>query len=241
MPLVERAKVAPANGWGVGICSQLYDVPEFSLERILTTFDPEWWHDWSYLYPGGVPAVYQSSYYSDNPKDVNRRAASWPMVLWGNEPENEFDGESPAVTAVTVRAFKDANPHVKVYGFGNVARIADYLAAYTDAGGPTLDGYHFHAYTGSATDWPLIWDDFRSIAGDKPIVLTEFGGWSMQTPEAEHMRIMDAVRSTLDTDSQLQAAAWFCTRPYQASWWGNSLLDYLGHITPLGKHWLSLK
>jgi hypothetical protein len=55
------------------------------------------------------------------------------------------------------------------------------------------------------------------------------------------MRIMDAVRETLNDDPQLQAAAWFCVRPYQASWYGNSLLDYLGKLTPLGLHWLTLR
>ncbi len=239
LPIIERAKLAMANGWGLGISYQLHDNPLYGLQRALSVFDPQWWHDWSPLTLGATPALYENAQYTDNPTDINRRATSWPQVLWGNEPGTYID--FPEDTAIVVRDFKAANPHVKVYGFGSVERHAEYIETYTASGGPTLDGYHFHAYMNRADEWSPMWDYFRRIAGDKPVILSEFGGWSTNTPEADHMRIMDTVRQTLDTDSQLQAAAWFCAKPKQDDWQGNTLLDDYGNLTNLGRHWLTLQ
>jgi hypothetical protein len=241
MPQVRRAITVPASGWGVGIASQLYDTPEFALERVLSILDPAWWHDWAYIYPGGVPCMYQNSYYTDNPAKVDAAAQTWRQVLWGNEPENIYGGDSPADTAQAVTLFKAANPHVKVYGFGSVADAATYHREYQAAAGPALDGFHFHAYMDSDGDWPDIWDYFRRVADGKPIVVTEFGGWSHFTTIDDHKHIMDAVRETLFADTQLEAAAWFAARPLQADWEANSLLDYLGNPTELGRHWLDLR
>lgn len=239
MPQVNRAPLAMASGWGLGISYQLHDHPLYGLQRALSVFDPEWWHDWAILTSGATPAMYENAYYTDNPASVDRRAASWPQVLWGNEPGryNDFAED----TAIVIRQFKAANPHVKVYGFGSVENHHEYINTYRSAGGPELDGYHFHAYMDSAEDWTWIWDYFKAIAKDKPIVITEFGGWSNNTPEAEHLRIMDAVRETLADSAQLEAVAWFCAKPKQDDWQGNTLLDDSGNLTALGKHWLSLK
>lgn len=239
LPTIQRAPLTMASGWGLGISYQLHEHPLYGLQRALSAFDPDWWHDWSPLTLGATPAIYENTQYTDNPNDIDRRAITWPQVLWGNEPGTFID--FPEDTAHVVRRFRANNPHVNIYGFGSVTNHAEYITSYRLADGPELDGYHFHAYMDNADDWPKLWTYFREIAGDKPVILSEFGGWSHLTPEADHCRIMDAVRDTLSRDAQLQSVAWFCAKPRQVDWQSNTLLDDYGNITNLGKHWLSLR
>lgn len=242
LPMLERAPLVMAKGWGLGISYQMHMDKYCGLEHTLRTFDPVWWHDWSHLISGATPSIYEPSYYTDNPAKVNELAKGWKQVLWCNEPELPY-GAEPRVVADAIKLFRVHNPHVKVYGFGSVnATFAGWLHEYKLAGGELPDGWHFHCYMHKASEWQACLARLRTIAGDKPILISECGGWGENTPEVDQLAIMDTMRLALDKQ-EVEAVAWFCARPKgdQQAWYPNALLDEVGNVTTLGKHWLELK
>ncbi len=242
LPTIARATLPKAKGWGMGISYQMHLDGYCGLAHTLATFDPVWWHDWAYLSEGATPTMYDSATYTTDPAAADRRAHGWPQVLWSNEPELPY-GEEPKAVADAVRMFKERNPGVKVYGFGSVNEsFRGWLREYKLAGGDEVDGYHFHVYMHSADEWHGRFLEMLRIAQRKPIIISECGGWGVNTPEAEQLRIMDVMREAA-TDGQIEAVAWFCARPKydQAEWYGNALLDEQGGLTALGRHWLTLR
>jgi hypothetical protein len=240
-PQILRPVTVKARGWGLGVALQNHEHPKYGFSRTMRTFEPMWWHNWWWHVPGCTPAIYSAHSYGDEREHIKQDCNDWAQVLLMSEPELEYS--APEDVAALVRDMQTYAPHVAMYGFGLVASTdlgLDWLDQYKRIG-PKVDGYHWHAYMESASDWQTVWDKIRFHSEGKPVVLTEFAAWPSKGDTAQ-FKVMDAVANTMDTDSQLEAVAWFCARPKesQLDWMPCSLLDENGNITAIGMHWLKI-
>jgi hypothetical protein len=205
--LVNPAKriVAPPRGWGLSIASQYHAHNLYGLDETLARFHPCWWHDWTWEYPGACPAFWNSSVYTGNMAAIDAAAKDWTHVLWTNEPE--LNQETPATVAQAISTFREHNPHVKVYGFGNVVGMFDpdtvaekWLSAYNQLGVP-VDAWHWHIYVVEPGEWGKAWDTVRAwIAAPQPQAsLNEPFGTAERLPQpqpqasAEDLRAIDVI------------------------------------------------
>ncbi len=165
--------------------------------------------------------------------------------IWflGNEPESEYQSnDTPEEFAQAVDFWRTrigrpfAVPGILwgTYGY-------EWWKHYESLAPPESDVYHIHIYAIDGEDWSRLLDSALGVFNDKPLIVTESGGWYL--PPKEQVEIQKHIHTAIAL-RRVPAAFWFSAHygSFKSYWEPTDCLDENGLITEVGngyKKWSS--
>lgn len=233
------------DGFGLGMPHQNAEEEPGYYDRMYEWFDPPCTFNWlkDLDYENYFPMQWAAGNTAKDRDKILASPAAATEKIWfvGNEPEGL--NQSNTEPLEFVRAIKYWEQSIKL-PFAIPGILWDtggynWWREYKRLGGPTPDAYHIHIYAADSEDWSRLLGGALTIFTDRPLIITECGGWGV-IPSLQ-AGIMNAVWESIYLKRLIPAAFWFSSRygPWKEYWRATDLHgEYLGmpdRINELGR------
>ena len=226
------------QGFGLAIPWQNEEFSTGYYKRVLDKLKPPCWYNHKFDSSGKryTPMLYQASDATWNEQGISASGIGDRIWFVGNEPERQSQGdETPEEFASGVEYWEQSiNKPFAVPGVLWGEDGAEWWGEYSSLGAPDSDAYHIHIYAHSADDWTRQLLDAKKVFCDKPMIVSECGGWSLM-PMLQS-EIMQAVHTAIAL-KWIPAAFWFSAHygTWDPYWSATDCLDSQEAITDVGR------
>jgi len=233
------------DGFGLSIPHQNAESDQDFYDRALGEFNPSCFynHKRDLVYDNYFRMLWRVGWVYDQLKSILDTPDDGKIWFLGNEPHSPSQcDESPQDFANAVKFWKqEVGRPFGVAGILWGTHGYYWWKSYLSFDPPKPDAYLVHIYAYSDTDFDQQLIQAKSIFNDKPLIITECGGWNLR-PE-EQIKIQSRVYAAIATN-QIHSAFWFSARygPYQSYWFTTDCLTKNESVTAVGrgyKQWSS--
>ena len=233
------------TGFGVAIPWQNAEVDPAYYQRAINKLKPPCWynHKFDGIGPKYTPMLWQASSVEKYASGVSASGIGDKVWFVGNEPEiSSQSDDTPEEFASGVEFWdKNINKPFAVPGILWSEKGRAWWIDYKKLDAPESDCYHIHIYAYGAEDWMRQLQDALKVFNDKPLIVSECGGWFLM-PMLQS-EIMQSVYTAIAL-KWISAAFWFSAHygTYESCWSSTDCLDANESITDVGrsyKYWSS--
>lgn len=209
------------SGFGLSMPHQNAETDPDVYDRALAAFNPPWFtnHKRDLLYKNYFRTLWCASWVKTQLAELEATPDDDKIWFIGNEPCGEWQGnETPQEFAEAIAYWTATiNRPFAIPGILWGQHGYDWWLEYLSFSTPRPDAYHIHIYAANGPDWTLQLNQALTIFNDRPLIITECGGWGV-VPSLQ-IEIQSQIYTAIAI-KKIPSALWFSIRygPWKSYW-----------------------